>query len=191
MAAHVERPSCASGFFRVDVCKQDALFAMQWTCGNRSGRLDDDGAAIVDPFLRAEEPIAFGKLGWNIAALQCRGRADYPCPRFPRDVPQGSDPSLSAIPSRIDVNFHALGIERVTRQLTEPSPGDTVQFGSRVTFRRTDGRKQSYRIVGVDEADPAQGTLSYISPVAQALLGREVGDEVQIGGARAEIIDVN
>ena len=78
-----------------------------------------------------------------------------------------------------------------TAQLTEPPPGGTVQFGARVKFRRPDGSTQAYRIVGIDEADPAQGSLSYISPVAQALLGREVGDEIQFGSTRAEIIEVN
>lgn len=93
--------------------------------------------------------------------------------------------------ARITRDLRYWNARGATAQLTEPPPGDTVQFGSRVTFRRADGRKQTYRIVGIDEADPAQGTLSYVSPVAQALLGREVGDEIQIGGARVEIIDVN
>ena len=80
---------------------------------------------------------------------------------------------------------------QVTAQLTERPPGGTVQFGSRVKFRRADGRTQVYRIVGIDEGDPAHGSLSYVSPVAQALLGREVGDEIQFGSTRAEIIEVN
>ena len=76
-------------------------------------------------------------------------------------------------------------------QITDLPPKGTVQFGSTVTFRRADGRKQAFRIVGIDEANPSQGTLSYVSPVAQALLGRGIGDEVQIGAANAEIIDVS
>jgi transcription elongation GreA/GreB family factor len=45
----------------------------------------------------------------------------------------------------------------------------TVQFGSAVTLIRDDGRKQTFRIVGEDEADPAKGTISHVSPVARAL----------------------
>jgi transcription elongation GreA/GreB family factor len=65
-----------------------------------------------------------------------------------------------------------------------------VRFGSTVTIERDDGRRQTYRIVGEDEADPSLGTLSYASPVAQALMGKQVGDTVQAGVAEAEIIEI-
>ncbi len=66
---------------------------------------------------------------------------------------------------------------RATAQVMEP-PKDTneVRFGATVTILREDGRRQTYRIVGEDEADPAHGTLSYASPVAQALMGKQLGE---------------
>jgi transcription elongation GreA/GreB family factor len=80
---------------------------------------------------------------------------------------------------------------RSTAQVA-PAPDDpaTVQFGATVTIARDDGRKQTWRIVGEDEADPAHGTLSYVSPVAQALLGKSAGDVVQAGASKAEIVDI-
>lgn len=71
-----------------------------------------------------------------------------------------------------------------------PRPDGSVQFGSRITILRDDGRRQTYRIVGEDEADPGSGTLSYVAPLAQALLGRAAGDEVRAGAATAEIVSV-
>ena len=73
------------------------------------------------------------------------------------------------------------------------APGDTeiVQFGSTVTVVRDDGRRQSYRIVGEDEADPKMGTISHVSPLAQAVLGRGVGDEIVIAGQDAEIVAIS
>lgn len=70
-----------------------------------------------------------------------------------------------------------------------PASADTAttQFGSRVVIKRADGRQQTFRIVGEDEADPTLGTLSYVSPLAQALLGKRVGDEVLLGNAVIEI----
>lgn len=70
-----------------------------------------------------------------------------------------------------------------------PAPTDTshVRFGSRVTFERADGRVQTYRIVGEDEADPAKGSISYVSPLAQALLGRQIGDTIAVAQSEAEI----
>jgi len=80
---------------------------------------------------------------------------------------------------------------RATAQVAEPPADATeVHFGSTVTILRTDGRRQTYRIVGEDEADPSVGTLSYVSPVAQALLGKQLGDIVQAGSAEAEIVAI-
>jgi transcription elongation GreA/GreB family factor len=80
---------------------------------------------------------------------------------------------------------------RSTAQLMHaPETTDKVQFGSTVTIERDDGRRQTWRIVGEDEADPTQGTLSYVSPVARALIGKSAGDVVQAGQGEAEIVDI-
>ena len=81
---------------------------------------------------------------------------------------------------------------RATAQVMEP-PKDAkeVHFGSTVTILREDGRRQTYRIVGEDEADPSAGTLSYVSPVAQALMGKQAGDVVEAGAAEAEIVEIS
>jgi len=59
-----------------------------------------------------------------------------------------------------------------------------------VALVRADGRRQSFRIVGEDEADPARGTLSYVSPLARALLGKGVGDTARVGGGDVEIVAI-
>src|SRR5688572_12299555 len=74
--------------------------------------------------------------------------------------------------------------------VTPPANPAEVAFGTIVTIERGDGRRQTWRIVGEDEADPAQGTLSYVSPVARALTGRKVGDVVQAGNSEAEIVEI-
>jgi transcription elongation GreA/GreB family factor len=74
----------------------------------------------------------------------------------------------------------------------QPPPADCeiVRFGCRVTIERDDGRTQTFSIVGEDEADPAAGSLSYVSPLARALIGRRVGDVVAAGKSEAEIVAV-
>ena len=62
-----------------------------------------------------------------------------------------------------------------------------MQFGDRVTFEREDGRVQTFRIVGEDEADPAKGSVSYVAPIARALLGKAVGDVSPAPGGEVEI----
>jgi transcription elongation GreA/GreB family factor len=70
-----------------------------------------------------------------------------------------------------------------------PDPADTsqVRFGNSVTIRRADGREQTFRIVGEDEADPARGKISHVSPLAQSLMGKCVGDVAKLGATEVEI----
>ncbi len=81
---------------------------------------------------------------------------------------------------------------RASAQVVAP-PADVsrVQFGATVTLQRDDGRRQTFRIVGEDEADPTQGTLSHVSPLARALFGKSVGDVVAAGGGEAEILAIS
>lgn len=73
-----------------------------------------------------------------------------------------------------------------------PATADTlvVQFGSRVTIERGDGRRQTYSIVGEDEAEPRHGTISHASPLARSLRGRCVGDVVRVAGHDTEILAI-
>jgi transcription elongation GreA/GreB family factor len=77
---------------------------------------------------------------------------------------------------------------RTTAQLV-PATRDTTKaaFGHRVTILRDDGRRQTFAIVGEDEADPAKGFVAYVTPVARAILGRSIGDEIDLPGGSAEI----
>ncbi|HEU0071490.1 MAG TPA: GreA/GreB family elongation factor [Alphaproteobacteria bacterium] len=75
-----------------------------------------------------------------------------------------------------------------------PTPDSDAQtrFGHRITLRRDVGGLVVWHIVGIDEADPAQGRLSYVAPLAQALLGKRVGDEVDLGKqGMAEIVAIS
>jgi transcription elongation GreA/GreB family factor len=76
------------------------------------------------------------------------------------------------------------------RVVPEPSDNSLVRFGHTATVMREDDRRQTFRIVGEDEADPAHGTLSHGSPLARALFGKAVGDVVAIAGGEAEIVEI-
>jgi transcription elongation GreA/GreB family factor len=97
-----------------------------------------------------------------------------------------------ALMAKINRDLRYWTSRRATAQVAAP-PRDAkeVRFGSTVTILREDGRRQTYRIVGEDEADPALGTLSYVSPVAQALMGKEIGDVVQAGTGEAQIVVIS
>ncbi len=59
-----------------------------------------------------------------------------------------------------------------------------------MTVRRDDGRTQTFRIVGENEAEPARGTISYVSPLARAVLGGKVGETVEVHGGDAIITEI-
>jgi transcription elongation GreA/GreB family factor len=67
------------------------------------------------------------------------------------------------------------------------APGPKARFGSIVSLEREDGRAVEYRIVGEDEAEPAAGKISWVSPIAKRLIGAEAGDEVALPDGKAVI----
>jgi transcription elongation GreA/GreB family factor len=74
---------------------------------------------------------------------------------------------------------------------SQPAGSDVVVFGSAVNITRADGRRASWRIVGEDEADPAKGLLSWVSPLARAMMGKGVGDEIEAGATEATITAIS
>jgi transcription elongation factor GreA len=88
--------------------------------------------------------------------------------------------------------------DRLARaEVIDPSTlgGDKVKFGAFVELEDMDnGKVVTYRLVGADESDIKQGKISITSPVARAIVGKEVGDEVRVqtpGGVRNyEVSDV-
>ena len=79
---------------------------------------------------------------------------------------------------------------RTAQLVPNPASTETVAFGSTVTFSRADGRVQTYRIVGEDEADPKAGSISFVAPVARSLIGKAVGDVVGSGAQEIEILSI-
>lgn len=82
-------------------------------------------------------------------------------------------------------------------EVIDPSKlsGSKIQFGARVKVANVDtGEEQAFQIVGPEEADLKLGRISVASPMARALLGHEVGDEVRVmmpaGPRTYEILDV-
>jgi len=88
--------------------------------------------------------------------------------------------------------------DRLARaQVIDPTSlsGDKVLFGATVNLRDEDDKSVTYQIVGAYEADIKEGRISYTSPLGKALIGRTIGDEVEVqtpGGDRYyEIVSVS
>ena len=80
---------------------------------------------------------------------------------------------------------------RASAEIVKPSEDRSkASFGMTVTLRRDDGREQIFKIVGEDEADPSRGTVSYVSPLARAVLTHYPGETVVFANSEAVILDV-
>ena len=124
----------------------------------------------------------------GLAALEASyndARAAYAAAQAKGDVQ--ADRTAMARATR-DLRYY--GARRASAQLVAPVGGDAVAFGRTVSLEREDGRRQTFRIVGEDEADPAKGSVSYISPLARALMGKTVGDVAMVAGGEVEVVGV-
>jgi transcription elongation GreA/GreB family factor len=97
----------------------------------------------------------------------------------------------SALRARIERDLRYFTLRRASARVVAPAAApDRVRFGVRVTLRSADGAVQTFRLVGEDEGDAAQGRLSWVAPLAQALLGHEPGDTVRFQAGEVEILSL-
>jgi transcription elongation GreA/GreB family factor len=81
---------------------------------------------------------------------------------------------------------------RENAELSVPEKdSDVVRFGMAVELESEDGKSVSWKIVGEDEADPANGSISHVSPMARALFGKKVGDIATVNGKEWEIVGLS
>ena len=103
-----------------------------------------------------------------------------------REAPKRSEDKDAL--ARVDRDLRYWQQRKATAKLVEPDTEPVkVRFGVRVSLQYEDGTQRRFTLVGEDEADPAQGLISWISPIAQQLIGTSVGDEVALQSQRAQI----
>ncbi len=110
----------------------------------------------------------------------------------------GADPGKSSRDAQIlEQRIRQLEQSLQTAEIVEPpaAPWDHVRFGATVTVRDRAGNVSQYRIVGVDETDIDRNWVSWLSPVARALLKARLGQHVRFrfpaGEEELEIMEIN
>jgi transcription elongation factor GreB len=115
----------------------------------------------------------------------------------PELVEARDDPDAKRQLARLDQRIMQLEESLQSAEIVEPpaAPTDVVRFGACVTVRESDGSETSYRIVGADETDPDENRVSWMSPIAKALLNRKRGERIRFkfpsGEETLEIIDIS
>ncbi|AWI90527.1 transcription elongation factor GreA [Methylobacterium sp. DM1] len=92
--------------------------------------------------------------------------------------------------ARISRDLRYWSARKNSAELVEAFEDDVVRFGATVTLLREDDTRQTFRIVGEDEADPSAGSISYVAPLARALTGKSVGDTVTVNEHEFEIAEI-
>jgi transcription elongation GreA/GreB family factor len=97
----------------------------------------------------------------------------------------------TALKARVERDLRYWNARRASARVVETTAAtDRVRFGMRVTLQLAAGGRQQFHLVGEDEADAAHGLISWVSPLAQALLGKAEGDGVPFQGGEAEIVSI-
>ena len=135
-------------------------------------------------------PRGADQLRRNLARLT---QADRP----PLLAESAEDPeakrALQALDQRIRYLRESL---RTAESVSPPTVSDdVVRFGATVNVREANGDISDYRLVGVDEADPSRGLVSWTSPLARALINARRGDRVSFltpaGRTELEILNIS
>lgn len=85
------------------------------------------------------------------------------------------------------VRFLTKRLESAVVVKPDEQSGDVVRFGATVEVEDEEGKRRTYLLVGPDESDPAQGKLSFKSPLGRSLLKKRVGDVVVVQRPAGEI----
>jgi transcription elongation factor GreB len=137
----------------------------------------------LNHLLRVERPEVVNVVSWAAGNGDRSENGDY---IYGKKRLREIDRRLRFLTKRLET---AVVVDPETREAI-----DKVFFGATVTVAEDDGVERVYCIVGIDEADPSRGRISWVSPLARALLKAEVGDLVRFqapGGLRElEIVDV-
>lgn len=106
------------------------------------------------------------------------------------------DPDAKRQLARLDQRIMQLEESLQSAEIVSPpdGPAEFVRFGATVTVRESDGSEATYRIVGVDEIDLDRGWVSWMSPIAKALLNGKRGERIRFkfpsGEETLEILDI-
>ena len=138
--------------------------------------------AEFDDLIKVQRPETVKIVSWAAALGDRSENADY----------LYGKKRLREIDKRIRFLTKRIGFAEVVDPTQQPH--EKIYFGATVVVSDQDGQEHSYTIVGMDEIDLARGRVSWVSPLAKALLGKQEGDTVMVqtptGAQAVEVLEV-
>ncbi|MBA8821249.1 transcription elongation factor [Ochrobactrum sp. P6BS-III] len=139
----------------------------------------DLGERPVSPHRNLVTPTGLKMMDDEIARLQ-------------RELAEANVAAERSAIARISRDLRYWTVRRETAELSVPdADSDVVRFGMTVELENLDdGQTRIWTIVGEDEADPSNGKISHVAPVAIMLFGKPAGDVLKINGKDWEIVSL-
>jgi len=149
-------------------------------------REDDNENAIND---LGERPVSPHR---NLVTANGLAKIDEAIAELQADLAKAQAESDRVRIAALSRDLRYWASRRETAELTAPdADSDVVRFGMSVTIEGEDAKRRTWKIVGEDEADAAAGSISHVSPMAQALFGKRVGDVATVGSKEWEIVEMS
>ncbi len=158
-----------------------------------SDRPEDESSSIrLRPILPPGAKNYLTQRGAEQLREELRRRLEIERPSLTRS-PQQDQAGLHSLNQRIAQLEQSLGAAVIVP--APPPPWDQVRFGATVSVRNRDAIETTYRIVGIDETDADRNWVSWLSPIAKALLNARLGERIRFrfpaGEEEMEIIKIS
>jgi transcription elongation GreA/GreB family factor len=149
-------------------------------------REDDNENAIAD---LGERPVSPHR---NLVTPRGLAQIDEEMVVLRRDLAKAEAASDRLRIATVSRDLRYWSARRESAELSVPDTDSKVaRFGMTVTIEDEDGNRKSWKIVGEDEADAGKGSVSHVSPMAQALFGKAVGEIAVVNGKEWEIVELS
>lgn len=149
-------------------------------------REDDGDGALPDI---GERPVSHHR---NLVTREGLTAIDHEVTRLREELARAEAEGVRESIALVSRDLRYWNARRETAELSEPDGDDTVvRFGMRVTIVNDDDERRTWKIVGEDETDVSDGKISHVSPMAQALFGKSVGDVATVSGKDWEILKID
>jgi len=148
-------------------------------------REDDSGAALADI---GERPVSTHR---NLVTREGLAQIDAEVAGLREQLARAEAEGLRERIALVSRDLRYWNARREAAELSVPAAADgLVRFGMSVTIANEADEEKTWKIVGEDETDVAKGKISHVSPMAQALFGKRVGDVATVNGQEWEILSV-